>query len=269
MLTQEEINAMMLDDDEEDDSSSEEISQSEIEALINSSTDDNKETVEEKDVKDTINDDLDKSNSVDKNDSVDNIESSINNHSNETPNLINSIPSTNKAPDDKEHRVVDQLTEVTEEGEKKASEMFDLIAKASDGIMEIDEHVAGSITNLNELLDMLNILHQKFPNIAIFKENIDKTNNTIANLEKTIGDLAYINNDIFAAMELMQYQDITRQKIERVISIIRDLSSYINDIFADTHKKEIQAAHHISGDMNDDLVGLDEIDDLISSFKKG
>ena len=41
------------------------------------------------------------------------------------------------------------------------------------------------------------------------------------------------DTQIFQAMELMQFNDINRQKIERVMSVIRKLSSYLNNLFED------------------------------------
>ena len=66
----------------------------------------------------------------------------------------------------------------------------------------------------------------------------------------------------------MQFNDINRQKIERVMSVIRKLSSYLNNLFEDTHQKELPVAKHIQGDTDtDDLVG-DDLDKLIAEFNK-
>ena len=67
-------------------------------------------------------------------------------------------------------------------------------------------------------------------------------------------------------MDLMQYHDINRQKIERVMSVIRKLSTYLNGIFEDDNDKpEVQIARHISGDSSS-TVDEDDIDSLIAEF---
>ena len=78
-----------------------------------------------------------------------------------------------------------------------------------------------------------------------------------------------LNNEdshIFQAMELMQFNDINRQKIERVMSVIRKLSLYLNNLFEDDgSSKDVAVAKHIHGDENNDLIG-DDLDKLIAEF---
>jgi hypothetical protein len=67
-------------------------------------------------------------------------------------------------------------------------------------------------------------------------------------------------------MDLMQFNDINRQKIERVMSVIKKLSNYLNGIFEDdSDKPEVQVAKHISGDSSE-TVDDDDIDALIAEF---
>ena len=69
-------------------------------------------------------------------------------------------------------------------------------------------------------------------------------------------------------MEIMQYHDINRQKIERVMSVIKKLTTYLNGIFEDdSGKPEIQIAKHISGDSSDSMNDTD-LDSLISEFSQ-
>ncbi len=64
----------------------------------------------------------------------------------------------------------------------------------------------------------------------------------------------------------MQFNDINRQKIERVMSVIRKLSLYLNNLFEDdSGAKDIAVARHIHGDDTDDLIG-DDLDKLIAEF---
>jgi hypothetical protein len=74
------------------------------------------------------------------------------------------------------------------------------------------------------------------------------------------------DSQIFQAMELMQFNDINRQKIERVMSVIRKLSLYLNNLFEDDgSSKDVAVAKHIHGDATNDLIG-DDLDKLIAEF---
>jgi predicted site-specific integrase-resolvase len=116
---------------------------------------------------------------------------------------------------------------------------------------------------------MLNSLSNKFPNISIFKERLEAA----SELKKTSTDIASRLNDedmkLFEAMELMQFHDINRQKIERVMSIIRKLTTYLNNLFEeDEGYEEIAIAKHIHGDDASDLVSSEDMDALIAEFSK-
>ena len=69
-------------------------------------------------------------------------------------------------------------------------------------------------------------------------------------------------------MDIMQYQDIHRQKIERVINIMRTLVKYMNKLFESKieDEKRVKTAKHIHGDENDELVSEDDIEELIAKF---
>lgn len=85
-------------------------------------------------------------------------------------------------------------------------------------------------------------------------------------LKKLKGILNSEDLEIFQAMELMQFNDINRQKIERVMSVIRKLSMYLNNLFEDDGAtKEVAIARHIHGDDTNDLIG-DDLDKLIAEF---
>ena len=72
-----------------------------------------------------------------------------------------------------------------------------------------------------------------------------------------------VRDIIFETMGMMQYQDIHRQKIERVINIMRDISNTMNNALNDTDIVCANSAKHIAGDNTDNLVDSDDIDALI------
>lgn len=77
---------------------------------------------------------------------------------------------------------------------------------------------------------LLNSLNQKFPNIKLFPEHLQNMNNISSSLKRLNNILNEEDNSIFQAMELMQFNDINRQKIERVMFVIRKLSLYLNNL---------------------------------------
>jgi len=69
-------------------------------------------------------------------------------------------------------------------------------------------------------------------------------------------------------MDIMQYQDIHRQKIERVINVMRALSKYMNTLFEGKIDDEnrVSSAQHIAGDEHNDLASTDDIEALLAQF---
>lgn len=127
-----------------------------------------------------------------------------------------------------DEHLVTQLDEVTQESERKASEIFDNL-----------DLILARLDNLESVLD-------------------DK----IAS-KQMVGD---IRNIVFETMSVMQYQDIHRQKIERVINTMTAISRMMNSAL-DSVRTFTPSAKHIVGDKDTaDLVGNDDIEALIASM---
>jgi hypothetical protein len=73
-----------------------------------------------------------------------------------------------------------------------------------------------------------------------------------------------------SVMDIMQYQDIHRQKIERVINVMRALSNYMNSLFEGRieDKKRVSSAQHIVGDTHNELASNEDIEALLAQFSK-
>jgi hypothetical protein len=169
-------------------------------------------------------------------------------------------------PADKEHKVVNQLNEVAEDSEEKASQIFDVLSfilDENDIIQKETNKISDFINNQIKLLETLTV---KFPNIEIFNENLQKAKETKEAINSITDGVNNENNKVFEAMEIMQYHDINRQKIERVMAVIRKLSLYLSGLFEDdSGKPEVQIAKHISGDSSQ-TVSEDDLDSLIAEF---
>lgn len=171
-------------------------------------------------------------------------------------------------PAQSDTKVVSQLTQVANDSKEKVSKTFDVLSLALDNNRIIRDNFKDYEKSLSSQALLLNNLSQKFPNIKVFSEHLDNINKislSIKNLNNVLNDE---DNSIFQAIELMQFNDINRQKIERVKFIIRKLSLYLNNLFEDNDDpKFTPATEHIHGDSKNDLAGND-LDKLIEEFLK-
>ena len=169
-------------------------------------------------------------------------------------------------PAENDTKVVSQLSQVANDSEEKVSQIFDVLSLVLDNNNELRNSLKEVDAFVNAQASLLNSLNSKFPNIKIFDEHLLNANK-ISNLLKGSKDLINLEDSkIFEAMELMQFNDINRQKIERVMSVIRKLSLYLNNLFEDDGtSKDIAVAKHIPGDTTNDLIG-DDLDKLIAEF---
>lgn len=172
-------------------------------------------------------------------------------------------------PVEEDTKVVNQLSAVASDSEEKATKIFDVLSNILDYNNSIQADVK-ALSSFNERqVAMLSSLTKKFPNIVAFKENLDQAQKMGVYISDANEKLNDGNTEIFQAMELMQYHDINRQKIERVMAVIRKLSSYLNNLFEDQGAhKEIAVAKHIHGDSNGDLMATDDLEALIAEFNK-
>ena len=170
-------------------------------------------------------------------------------------------------PVEREHKVVNQLSQVAEDSEAKASQIFDVLSFILDENDVIGRNLSSSSEFITSQVVLLERLAQKFPNIEIFEEQLLKAQDAKSAIEGVESIINDENGKLFEAMELMQFHDINRQKIERVMSVIRKLSNYLNGLFEDDGKPEVQIAKHISGDGNE-TVTADDLDSLIAEYSK-
>ena len=169
---------------------------------------------------------------------------------------------------DESTKVVNQLSQVANDSEEKAVKILDVLGD----IMDSNYEHLNQLKAMNEFMvsqeALLQTLTQKFPNVEQFSAAMTQLQEVKESPSAMLEKLESENTELFTAMELMQYHDINRQKIERVMSVIRKLSMYLNDIFEDTEAHEISTpvAKHIHGDESADLIGNDDLDALISEF---
>ena len=171
-------------------------------------------------------------------------------------------------PAESDTKVVTQLSQVANDSEEKVSQIFDVLSLGLDNNNELRKAFKEYDSFITAETNLLVSLNNKFPNIKIFDEHLKNIHTVKDSLEKLKALLNDEDMHIFQGMELMQFNDINRQKIERVMSVIRKLSIYLNNLFEDDGKTtNLPMAKHIHGDDTDDLVGED-LDKLIAEFSQ-
>ena len=174
-------------------------------------------------------------------------------------------------PPTEDHKMVSQLDDVTRDSEVKAGEIFDKLEAVNNVLMDAESDISKIIPVIESNIALFEKLTDKFPKIEQFSKALEE-NKEIKERLATLTDNAQMGEDeIMIAMDIMQYQDIHRQKIERVINVMRALSKYISSLFegAIDDKNRVSSAVHIEGDENtEDLVTSEDIEAIIESLGK-
>ena len=171
-------------------------------------------------------------------------------------------------PAESDAKVVNQLSQVANDSEEKVSQIFDVLSSTLDSNNEIRNILTHTTEVLESQKALMETLNVKFPNVDVFGSKLEEIKSLNANIDNINNHLLNEDNDIFQAMELMQFNDINRQKIERVMSVIRKLSVYLNNLFEDEGStQDVVVAKHIHGD-NNDIVEGDDLEKLIDEFNK-
>lgn len=167
-----------------------------------------------------------------------------------------------------ENKMVHQLDDVTKEGEEKASEIFDIIEAISNDLMEKESNAQNALEVINSNVELFGKLSEKFPDVEAFKIQLEKNKVAQEDMNQTLESLQNSGDSIMSVMDIMQYQDIHRQKIERVINVMRALSKYMSTLFEGKieDEKRVSSAQHIAGDTHNDIASTEDIEALLAQF---
>jgi len=174
-------------------------------------------------------------------------------------------------PPTDDHKMVHQLDDVTKDSEIKASQVFDKLDSVNNFMMEAEDNAKEVIKLIESNITLFETLVSKFPNIEQFQKALDDNKSMKERVEELLNNAQMAEDEIMMAMDIMQYQDIHRQKIERVINVMRALSKYMNALFEGKKDDErrVSSAVHIHGDdTTEDVVTSDDIEALIASLGK-
>lgn len=182
---------------------------------------------------------------------------------------VSAMSSWPPPPPTDDNKMVHQLDDVTKESEEKASEIFDLIEGISEDLTQGEKDVKAIRSVIDSNVELFQTLSVKFPHVEAFKTQLTHNENALKQLEAILEKLQNGGDTIMNIMDIMQYQDIHRQKIERVINVMRALSTYMNHLFSGKidDSKRVTSAVHIHGDTTtEDVVSSDDIEALLASF---
>jgi hypothetical protein len=171
-------------------------------------------------------------------------------------------------PPTDDNKMVHQLDDVTKESEEKATEIFDLIEGISNDLTDAQDSVEEVNSVLDSNIALFETLCAKFPHVEAFQTQLAQNKEAKAK-NASLKDMMESNIDtVMNIMDIMQYQDIHRQKIERVINVMRALSTYMNHLFSSKvdDSKRVTSAVHLPGDTTADVVSSDDIEALLASF---
>ena len=174
-------------------------------------------------------------------------------------------------PPTEDHKMVTQLDDVTKDSEVKATQIFDKLDEVNNVLMDMEADMDDVVSKIDANIALFEKLVQKFPNITQFKTILQDNIETKDKLGAMKENAQMGEDEVMMAMDIMQYQDIHRQKIERVINVMRALSKYISLLFEGSidDDKRVGSAVHIHGDEGtEDLVTTDDIEAIIESLGK-
>jgi chemotaxis regulatin CheY-phosphate phosphatase CheZ len=238
------------------------MTQEELDALMNGDFDDAEDEVVESDA-------IVESDDFEDEEPIEEAVKEINGQAAESTYRASSSGSWPPPPPDDDHKVVHQLDDVTKESEEKASEIFDIIETISNDLMEKEESASFCMDAFSENVKLFTTLTEKFPHIQTFVTAKEQNEEAEAKIQEILDSLQESGNSLMSVMDIMQYQDIHRQKIERVINVMRALSNYMNELFAGKidDEKRVSSAVHIHGDnTTEDVVNADDIEALLAQF---
>ena len=101
-----------------------------------------------------------------------------------------------------------------------------------------------------------------------FKSALESTRSILDEVALVSESANNCSDAILQAMDIMQFQDINRQRIERVINVMRALAQYMNSLFESKidDTKRVASAVYITGDDNPNIADAQDIENLIASF---
>lgn len=169
----------------------------------------------------------------------------------------------------KEHRVIDRLDQINRESEEKVNKLVEKLESISESVDMVEGLIRDIKPYVSKHKEFMDFFVEHFPKTSI-KNNYEYFKSIVEILNEIENRVNLIRNNTFEAMDILQFQDITRQKIERVISVVKALHDYLNNWFAsdseDAHRARV--AHTIVNDSEKQRVDQ-EVEEIIKQMQRG
>ena len=184
--------------------------------------------------------------------------------------------------------VLGKLDEMLEATEKQSSNIEQL-RSVSDERLNLDREFAAKtnqfLVDLDQTLDRDMLVQEAIDFIALVasdaQRNLKNTENFNNALEELTNQGATLQDHSFDIMNLLQFQDITRQKISKVIGLLKELQKGLNNLLSifNLDNKELEeieiSDHHqatqdniLARETNVDGREAIDVDAIIASFRK-
>ncbi len=169
-----------------------------------------------------------------------------------------------------DYKIVHQLDNITKDLEIKATQVFEQIETINANVANIQKDSKAIKKHLESQKALFEKLIRQFPHIAVFRDSLKICDESIKQIISINQNAEESSNCSLQVMDIMQYQDVHRQKIERVVNIIRILAKYLNSMFETNigDDKRVTSATYLEGDTKDDVINSDELESLINNIKK-
>ncbi len=168
-----------------------------------------------------------------------------------------------------ENKMVNQLDDVTKESEIKANEILDIIEGISNDLMNEEKKVNKAMEVFSSNKELFTILNNKFPDVHAFKIQLDNNYSALNDVNEILEALHNSGDSIASVIDIMQFQDIHRQKIERVINVMRALSNYTNNLLSSRtdDNTRVSSTRHAASNLDDKLLSNEDIELLLTQFR--
>ena len=145
---------------------------------------------------------------------------------------------------------LDEILENFEEKKEEKDEHIEMVGQLNSVTTDSEVKATQVTQKLEQILNEVDAIK-----ICLEKNELDKANFILDD----------IKNIVFDSINFMQYQDIHRQKIERVINKLIETNNISEEDLRKIGLNIAGSAKHIDGD-NNEVLNNDDIDELIKNF---